>query len=288
MTVAKKIGIVCLVTRVCLTSAILVTKASVNPTNVPRQWHSYLPATSSPFAKHLNHQYDDRRAVSSDLKELSSSRALQAKRLVGLQSASTSSINRRQKSQTGPQRFPTEIHQDDVWLSAKVPNASPPPPSKTTTTVATTTTTTTSPTTLSGPRGIRENHRHVPRRFAYQDVEAVDRYLTHELNDDKLPYRGKVEEATYYHRDPQDITAVIKALDRFLSRTLNDDGYNSKVHPPLNPVLALVLSRYGRYVPGPRNPRVYAYLAANNIHNHQPFGKYKYEFDDEPIYTTTR
>lgn len=171
-----------------------------------------------------------------------------------------------------------EIHQNDIWLSAKVPNASPSPP---------TTTMTPTTTTLSGPRDIREYHRHVPR-FAYQDVEVHDGYLTEELDDDKLPYRGKVETAMYYRRRPQDITAVIKALDRFLSRTLNDDGYNSKVHPPPNPVLALVLSRYGRYVPGPRNPRVYAYLAANNIHNHQPFGKYKYEFDEELIYTARR
>lgn len=176
-------------------------------------------------------------------------------------------------------RFPTEIHQDGVWLSAKVPNASPSPSPQPSTTMTTTT--------LSKSRDIQE-YRHIPRRFAYQNVEVLDGYLTHELHDDKLPYHGKVETATYYHQGPQDITAVIKALDRFLSRTLNDDGYNSKVHPPPNPILALVLSRYGRYVPGPRNPRVYAYLAANNIHNHQPFGKYKYEFDEEPIYTARR
>lgn len=182
----------------------------------------------------------------------------------------------------GTWRFPTEIRQDNVWLSAKVPDASPSPPPQPSTTMATTTTTT-----LSGVRNIREYHRHIPQRFAYQDAEVLDGYQTDELDDDKLPYRGKVETA-YYHRGPQDITAAIKALDRFLSRTLNDDGYNSKVHPPPNPVLALVLSRYGRYVPGPRNPRVYAYLAANNIHNHQPFGKYKYECDEEPIYTATR
>lgn len=141
---------------------------------------------------------------------------------------------------------------------------------------------------LSGPRDTREYHRHVPQRFAYQDVKVHDGYLTDELDDDKLPYRGKVETATYYRLEPQDITAVIKTLDRFLSHTLNNDGYNSKVHPPPNPILALILSRYGHYVPGPRNPRVYAYLAANNIHNHQPFGKYKYEFDEEPIYTARR
>lgn len=112
----------------------------------------------------------------------------------------------------------------------------------------------------------------------------LDRYLTDEPDDDELPYRGKTELSTYYRRGPQDITAAIKALDRFLSRTLNDDGYNSKLHPPPNPILALVLSRYGRYVPGTRNPRVYANMAVNNIHNHLPFGRYKYECDEEPIY----
>ncbi|XP_077258181.1 uncharacterized protein LOC143895160 [Temnothorax americanus] len=285
MAVAKKIGIVCLVIHVCLTNAILVTKASSDPTNVPHLWHSYLSVTSAPFPKHPNHQYDDHRAIGSDLEKLASSKDLPIARPMGLQSASTSS-NHRQKSQTGPQRFPTEIHQDDVWLSAKVPNASPSPLPQAPTTMATTTMTTT--TTLSGPRGTREYHSHVPRRLAYQDVDVLDRYLTDEPYDDKLPYRGKIETASYYRRGPQDITAIIKALDRFLSHTLNDDGYNSKVHPPPNPVLALVLSRYGRYVPGPRNPRVYAYLAANNIHNHQPFGKYKYEFDEEPIYTARR
>lgn len=176
-------------------------------------------------------------------------------------------------------RFPTEIHQDNVWLSAKVSNASPSPPTPLTTMTTTT---------LSGSRDTKEYYRHVPRRFAYQDVKVLDGYLTEELDDDKLPYRGKVETATYYRLGPQDITAVIKALDRFLSHTLNNDGYNSKVHPSPNPILALILSRYGHYLPGPRNPRVYAYLAANNIHNHQPFGKYKYEFDEEPIYTTRR
>ncbi|KAL0104651.1 hypothetical protein PUN28_017411 [Cardiocondyla obscurior] len=233
--------------------------------------------------KHPNHQYDDR-VINSDLGKLASARDLLRERQPGLQSASTSS-KRRQKLRTGPQRFPTEVYQDDVWLSAKVPNTSPSSLSQLTTT--TTTTTTTTPT-LSGARSIREYHRDVPQRFAYQNIEAVGGYLTDDLDDDdSSPYRGKVE-PSYYHRQPQDMTAVIKALDHFLGSTLNDDGYNSKVHPPLNPVLALVLSRYGRYVPGPRNPRVYANLAANNIHNQQPFGKYKYELDEEPVYTAKR
>nr|XP_012221285.1 PREDICTED: uncharacterized protein LOC105671579 [Linepithema humile] len=263
MAVVDKI-IVCLVTRVCLTSAILVGKASLDP-NIPRPWHSYLPTTSAPFPKHPNHQYDNH-ATDSELEKLAFSRDLQAKRPMGLQSASTLN-NHKQKLQTSPQRFPVEIHQNDVWLSATVPrtSSSPPPP----------TTTTTTTTMLSGPRGVR----------GYQNIEVLDEYLTEELDDSKLPYREKAEStAYYYHRRPQDLTAAIKALDRFLSRTLNDDSYNSKLHPPPNPILALILSRYGRYVPGTRNPRVYAYMAVNNIHNHQPFGKYKYEHDEEPIY----
>ncbi|XP_072742481.1 uncharacterized protein [Anoplolepis gracilipes] len=266
MVAVDKISIVCLVTRVCLTSAILAAKASLDPTNVSRPWHSYPLATSTPTPKHPNHRHDDR-SISADLEKLVSYK----ERPTVLQSAISTFNIRRQKSQTGPQRFPTEIHQDDFL--AKVSNASPSPPPPSTT-----------PTTLSGSRDIRGYQRHIPRRFAYQDIEVLDRYLTDEPDDDKLPYRGKAELSTYYRREPQDITAAIKALDRFLSRTLNDDGYNSKLHPPPNPVLALILSRYGRYVPGTRNPRVYAYMAANNIHNNLPFGRYKYEYDEEPIY----
>lgn len=144
---------------------------------------------------------------------------------------------------------------------------------------------TTTTETLSRPRGIREYQRNVPRR--YQDIEELDGYLTDDLDDGKLPYRGKAE-STYRRRGPQDITTAIKALDRFLSEALNADSYNSQLHPPPNPVLALVLSRYGRYVPGTRNPRVYAYTAVNNMHNNQPFGTYKYECDEQPIYNAVR
>ncbi|XP_029173758.1 uncharacterized protein LOC114942542 [Nylanderia fulva] len=269
MVAADKISIVCLVTRVCLTSAILAAKA-LDPTNVPRPWHSYVPTTNAQFPKHPNHRHDGR-SIGTNLEKLTFSREHPA----GLQSVISTLNTHRQKSQTGPQRFPTEIQQDDFL--AKVPNASPP---------STTTTTTTTPTTttLSGSRDIREYQRHVPRRFAYEDIEVLDGYLTNEPDHDRLPYRGTAELSTYYRRGSQDVTAAIKALDRFLSRALNDDSYNSKLHPPPNPVLALVLSRYGRYVPGTRNPRVYAYMAANNMHNNQPFGRYKYESDEEPIY----
>ncbi|XP_011260400.1 uncharacterized protein LOC105253809 [Camponotus floridanus] len=267
MIAVNKISIVYLVTRVCLTSAILAAKTSSDPTNVSRPWHSYLLATTTLFPKHPNHQYDDG-SIGADVEKFVSS----GEHPIGIQSAISTLNNRRQKSQVGPQRFPTEIHQDDFL--AKVPNASPSPLLTSTTTM----------TTLSESGDIREYQRHAPRRFAHLDIEAPDRYLTDEPDDDKLPYREKAELSTYYRRDPQDITAAIKTLDRFLSRTLNDDSYNSKLHPPLNPVLALILSRYGRYVPGTRNPRVYAYMAVNNIHNNLPFGRYKYEHDEEPIY----
>ncbi|EZA57231.1 hypothetical protein DMN91_007162 [Ooceraea biroi] len=268
MAVGGGISIVCLVTRVCLASAILTAKVSLDPTNLSRPWHSYPSTLSAP--RHPNHQYDNH-ATDSNVRELSPKR-LQAERPARLLSASVVDINE-QTLQRGPQRFPVEIHPDDVWLSAKMPNVSPSPPPLTTTTTTTTTTT------LSGPRSIRGYQRYVPR---YQDIKVFDGYLTADLDAGKSPYRGKAE--SYYRHGPQDITAVIRALDRFLSRTLNNDGYNSELHPPPNPILALVLSRYGRYVPGKRYPRVYAYMAVNNIHNSQPFGKYKYECDEEPIY----
>lgn len=120
---------------------------------------------------------------------------------------------------------------------------------------------------------------HVPRRSAgYSVVEEVGEYVADDS--DGLGHRGK---ATSPHRNSQDITAAIKALDRFLTGVLNDDSYNSVLHPPPNPVLALVLSRYGRYVPGSRNSRVYAHMAVNNIHNNKPFGSYKLECDELPV-----
>lgn len=127
-----------------------------------------------------------------------------------------------------------------------------------------------------------EYRAHVPRRSArYSVVEEVDEYVANDS--DGLGRRGK---ATSPHRNSQDITAAIKALDRFLTGVLNDDSYNSVLHPPPNPVLALVLSRYGRYVPGSRNSRMYAHMAVNNIHNNKPFGSYKLECDESPVYVT--
>ncbi|XP_026675000.1 uncharacterized protein LOC108631813 [Ceratina calcarata] len=129
-----------------------------------------------------------------------------------------------------------------------------------------------------------EYQPHVPQRSSsYQVVEEHDEYLTNDSDHAGLPHRGKAQ-TTNPHRNSQDITTAIKALDHFLSRALNDDSYNSALHPPPNPVLALVLSRYGRYVPGARNPRVYAHMAVNNIHNNKPFGSYKLECDELPTY----
>lgn len=128
-----------------------------------------------------------------------------------------------------------------------------------------------------------EYHPHVPRRSSYQVVEKLDEYLTDDSDHAGLPYRGKAQ-TTNPHRNSQDITTAIKTLDHFLSGVLNDDSYNSQLHPPPNPVLALVLSRYGRYVSGARNPRVYAHMAVNNIHNNKPFGSYKLEREELPTY----
>ncbi|CAK9824170.1 hypothetical protein ANTRET_LOCUS2379 [Anthophora retusa] len=128
-----------------------------------------------------------------------------------------------------------------------------------------------------------EYHPHVSQRSPYQVVETPDEYLTDNSHHATSPYRGKVQTRNPHHNS-QDITTAIKALDHFLSRVLNDDSYNSELHPPSNPVLALVLSRYGRYVPGARKPRVYAHMAVNNIHNNKPFGSYKLECDELPTY----
>ncbi|XP_014474144.1 PREDICTED: uncharacterized protein LOC106744163 [Dinoponera quadriceps] len=274
------------VTRVCLTNAILTAKASTDAAVAPRPWHSYLPVASTLPPKHPQYVVHVDHAIGNDLEQPVFPGDSRPERSRGLQSASSSSNHQQQSRTNILQRFPTEIHHDEVRLTAEVPsNASPSlsPPMRATTTTAKTTTKTTTTTALSRPRGIREYQRDVPRRFSYQDIEELDGYLTDDLDDGKLPYRGKAE-STYQRRRPQDITTAIKALDRFLNEALNADSYNSQLHLPPNPVLALVLSRYGRYVPGTRNPRVYANTAVNNMHNNKPFGIYKYECDEQPIY----
>ncbi|XP_011302104.1 uncharacterized protein [Fopius arisanus] len=78
-----------------------------------------------------------------------------------------------------------------------------------------------------------------------------------------------------YHHDVQ-ANAVATAITT-LDWLMDNKGYNSPIHPPPRPVIALVLSHYGRYLPIARGPRVYSYMAVNNIHNNQPFGQYKWE-----------
>lgn len=72
---------------------------ALDPTNVPRPWHSYVLATNAQFPKHPNHRHDDR-SIGADLEKLAFSREHSA----GFQSAISTLNNRRQKSQTGPQR----------------------------------------------------------------------------------------------------------------------------------------------------------------------------------------
>ncbi|XP_016841623.1 uncharacterized protein LOC107981181 [Nasonia vitripennis] len=87
-----------------------------------------------------------------------------------------------------------------------------------------------------------------------------------------------------YHSS-QELTNAVLSLDRYLKPLLNEGSYNSAVHQPINPVLALVLSRYGKYIAGRLSPAIHSYMAVNNIHNNKPFGQYKYENDDDNVYT---
>lgn len=83
---------------------------------------------------------------------------------------------------------------------------------------------------------------------------------------------------------PEELTTAIVTLDRFFKSFLNSESYNSALQPPTNPVLALILSRYGVYVPSSLKSHPYAYMAVNNIHNNKPFGQYKYEYNENPIF----
>lgn len=139
------------------------------------------------------------------------------------------------------------------------------------------------PSTSRSSRADNRYNPQVPQRASYRVLEEHNEYPTDNPDHSRLPYTGKVLTTSPY-RNSQDVTAAIKALDHFLSRVLNGDSYNNELHPPSNPILALILSRYGRYVLGARNPRVYAHMAVNNIHNHKPFGVYKLECEDLPTY----
>ncbi|CAH3996628.1 unnamed protein product [Pieris brassicae] len=56
--------------------------------------------------------------------------------------------------------------------------------------------------------------------------------------------------------------------------------YNSPDHLPVDPLIAVLLSNYGHYLPGyygvhGNYQNLYGYSASNNIHNNKPFGSYK-------------
>lgn len=80
------------------------------------------------------------------------------------------------------------------------------------------------------------------------------------------------------HEPPKDLAASFSTRDWFLT----DAGYNSPLHPPPNPLLSLILSHYGRYLSGKQHPKIYSYMAVNNIHNNRPFGQYKLSCDEGP------
>ncbi|XP_076183736.1 uncharacterized protein LOC143155180 [Ptiloglossa arizonensis] len=265
-----------LVTFVCLSSGILTTK-------VPRDFQpvtslqsppvSYLPTTNTVFPKLSQHAVFVNQALDNGLEDVRASGRgfIETQTQGGYSYLKPPSIDfklpskdQKIKSITDKQKSLTEIQGIHETVTSRLPEASR----------------------SSNALQLRaevENHLHVPRRTSYQVVEELDEYVTDDLDHARLPYRGKVQ-TTNPHRNSQDITTAIKALDHFLSGVLNDDGYNSELHPPPNPVLALILSRYGRYVHGLRNPRVYAHMAANNIHNNKPFGNYKMECEEVSTY----
>ncbi|CAK1541218.1 unnamed protein product [Leptosia nina] len=65
-------------------------------------------------------------------------------------------------------------------------------------------------------------------------------------------------------------------------------SYNSPNHLLVDPLIAVLLSNYGYYLPGyygvnGKYQNLYGYSAANNIHNNKPFGSYKI-FSDTDSY----
>ncbi|KOC65763.1 hypothetical protein WH47_10225, partial [Habropoda laboriosa] len=228
----------------------------------------YLPTTNVAFSKLSQHAALANQALDNDFKDVGASGSggfaerqtqpgyLYLKPL--LIDLKLPSKNQTIKSVIDKQRFPKEVQSVDETATRR-------------------------PSGNARHRDEIEYHPRVSQRSSYQVVETQDEYLTDNSRRATPRYRGKVETRNPSHNS-QDITTAIKALDHFLSRVLNDDGYNSEVHPPSNPALALVLSRYGRYVPGARNPRVYAHMAVNNIHNNKPFGSYKLECEELPTY----
>lgn len=252
-----------------LTNGVLTTEAPRNiqlVTNLQPPVLSYLPTTATVFPKLSRHGVFTGQALDNGLEDGDPSRSLKAERQIQtgysylkpllidqlpLKDQTIKSIGDKQRWSESQTSGATALRLGESWRSGNE-------------------------TRLWQEVGYRA---HVPRRSAgYSVVEEVGEYVADDS--DGLGHRGK---ATSPHRNSQDITAAIKALDRFLTGVLNDDSYNSVLHPPPNPVLALVLSRYGRYVPGSRNSRVYAHMAVNNIHNNKPFGSYKLECDELPV-----
>ncbi|CAG9863927.1 unnamed protein product, partial [Phyllotreta striolata] len=114
--------------------------------------------------------------------------------------------------------------------------------------------------------------------FNYKYIQPIGPYTS-----DLYPEKTKLH---------YDSTKGIHSLDNplvnafLLSSTLNLKPHswmaNHPSLPPVNPFLALLLSQYGRYIPGYGPGRgIYAYQAANDFHNNKPFGSYKIYEDDE-------
>ncbi|XP_043511012.1 uncharacterized protein LOC122529218 [Frieseomelitta varia] len=266
-----------LVTLACMTSGILTTEVprNIQPvTNLQPPSLSYLPTVNTVFPKLSQHAVFTDQALDNGLEDVRASGRSSAERQI----------------QSGYSYLkPLLIHLKLPFKDQTIKSISSDKQRSSNEEESSGTKATTRASKSSGPsnrttlQSVVGYHPHVPRRSAYQVVEELDEYLTDNSDHAGLPYRGKAQ-ATNPHRDSQDITTAIKALDHFLSGVLNDDSYNSELHPPPNPVLALVLSRYGRYVPRARNPRVYAHMAVNNIHNNKPFGSYKLECEELPTY----
>lgn len=82
--------------------------------------------------------------------------------------------------------------------------------------------------------------------------------------------------ASVVHANPVLAALLISSLLN-VNRQLKPVAYNTPAHLPPDPYVALLLSHYGKYIarPGAFGHGLYAYSAANNIHNTKPFGSYK-------------
>ncbi|XP_049871034.1 uncharacterized protein LOC126370256 [Pectinophora gossypiella] len=102
-------------------------------------------------------------------------------------------------------------------------------------------------------------------------LDILDKYKIHK--NDNLQNYAKSRIASVQKSVPPQVIYLplpLKVLHR----------YNSLNHLPVDPMLAVLLSNYGIYLPysyGLHNNyrNLYGYLASNNIHNNLPFGPYK-------------